>query len=171
MPSVKPEVWTLLGLGLLLPALAQAADAISLPAPREEINVTQLSESAAPEQARVLPPGAAVAATAEPADPASAAPAETDAQHAQTESLAGMGSSIAADSLDQYRGGTSVNSIRSEAVSNGLLQDATATNVATGTNSIADGAFSNAVGLPIVIQNSGANVLIQNSTIVNVQFR
>lgn len=75
------------------------------------------------------------------------------------------------ESLDQYRGGTAVNSIKSEAVSNGLLQDATATNVATGNNTIADGAFSNAVGLPIVIQNSGANVLIQNSTIVNVQFR
>lgn len=169
MPSVKPEVWTLLGLGLLLPALAQAADTLSPPAPREEINVTQLSETAAPEQAEVLPPGATVAETAEAKD--TAAPAETNVLQTQAEPLAGMGSSIAVDSLDQYRGGTSVNSIRSEAVSNGLLQDATATNVATGTNSIADGAFSNAVGLPIVIQNSGANVLIQNSTIVNVQFR
>lgn len=75
---------------------------------------------------------------------------------------------IAADVLEQYRGGSI---IKSEAISNGLLQDATATNIVTGNNSIADGAFANVLGLPIVIQNSGANVLIQNSTIVNVQFR
>ncbi len=76
---------------------------------------------------------------------------------------------IAPEALDQYRGGSAT--INSEAVSNGLLQNATATRVATGNNSIADGSFSHAMGLPIVIQNSGANVLIQNSTIVNVQFR
>ncbi|RJG04478.1 hypothetical protein D3878_16480 [Noviherbaspirillum sedimenti] len=79
-----------------------------------------------------------------------------------------MGASIAPDSLDQYRGGSVM---KSEAVSHGLLQDATAKNVSTGNNSIADGAFAHSIGLPIVIQNSGANVLIQNSTIVNVQFQ
>lgn len=47
----------------------------------------------------------------------------------------------------------------------------TAVNVVTGANHITDGAFSNASGLPMVIQNSGANVLIQNATIVNVQIR
>jgi hypothetical protein len=35
---------------------------------------------------------------------------------------------------------------------------------------IAGGSFSNASGLPTVIQNTGANVLIQNATIVNVRF-
>jgi len=79
-----------------------------------------------------------------------------------------FGPSVAQDTLEQYRGGSIM---KSEAISNGLLQDATAVNVATGNNSITDGAFAHAVGLPIVIQNSGANVLIQNSTIVNVQFR
>ena len=45
----------------------------------------------------------------------------------------------------------------------------TAVNVATGTNAISAGAFSNMSGLPIVIQNSGANVLIQNAVILNLQ--
>jgi hypothetical protein len=38
-------------------------------------------------------------------------------------------------------------------------------------NVISDGAFSGSVGLPMVIQNSGNNVLIQNATIVNVQLK
>ena len=40
-----------------------------------------------------------------------------------------------------------------------------------GYNTIADGAFTGAVGVPMVIQNSGNNVLIQNATIINVQFQ
>ena len=38
-------------------------------------------------------------------------------------------------------------------------------------NSIDGGALANASGVPIVIQNSGANVLIQNATIINLQMR
>ncbi len=54
---------------------------------------------------------------------------------------------------------------------NGAVRDNYASHVVTGANTIADGSFSNSIGLPTVIQNSGANVLIQNSTIVNVQLR
>jgi hypothetical protein len=43
--------------------------------------------------------------------------------------------------------------------------------VLTGNNTITEGSFSNASGLPMVIQNTGANVLIQNATIVNIQFK
>ena len=46
-----------------------------------------------------------------------------------------------------------------------------AVNVVTGANIVTEGSFSNASGLPMVIQNSGANVLIQNATIINVQFK
>ncbi|KQX02181.1 hypothetical protein ASC94_05165 [Massilia sp. Root418] len=53
----------------------------------------------------------------------------------------------------------------------GAVSGNSAAAVATGANLITQGAFSNAAGLPMVIQNSGANVLIQNATIVNVQFR
>jgi hypothetical protein len=169
MPFMKSEAQVLLILGLLLPALAQAAEAPPLPAPREEMHIAQPGESAAPKQAKALSPDL-TGAGMEPAAPAEAT-VQANMQEPPTEQVAGMGPSVALDTLDQHRGGSSVNSIKSEAVSNGLLQDATATNVATGNNTIADGAFSNAIGLPIVIQNSGANVLIQNSTIVNVQFR
>lgn len=46
-----------------------------------------------------------------------------------------------------------------------------ATNVTTGANIITNGAFANMSGLPVVIQNSGANVLIQNATVINLQLR
>jgi hypothetical protein len=53
----------------------------------------------------------------------------------------------------------------------GSLSQDRATNTVSGGNVIQSGAFANASGLPTVIQNSGNNVLIQNSTIVNVQFK
>lgn len=53
----------------------------------------------------------------------------------------------------------------------GTVNDTTAINVVTGSNTVTEASFSNASGLSTVIQNTGANVLIQNSTIVNVQFK
>lgn len=169
MPFVKSDARVLLSLGLLLPALAQAADIQPAPTAREGTMAAMPgyalpSDGAPTEQGKTLQTDSAGANPAAPV-------AGEEKMQPPAEQVAGMGTSMPVEALDQYRGGTSVNSIKSEAVSNGLLQDATATNVATGHNTIADGAFSNAVGLPIVIQNSGANVLIQNSTIVNVQFR
>lgn len=79
-----------------------------------------------------------------------------------------MGAAIATDKLETYRGGTEVSNT---SVSKGMVQDTTAINVSSGSNSISEGAFAHASGLPMVIQNSGSNVLIQNSTIVNVQFK
>lgn len=70
--------------------------------------------------------------------------------------------------LDGMRGGTETFNSN---VSNGTVNNTSAVNVATGNNSISDGAFTNSTGLPTVIQNSGANVLIQNSTIINLQFQ
>ena len=46
-----------------------------------------------------------------------------------------------------------------------------ATDVVTGANIITNGSFANMSGLPVVIQNSGANVLIQNATVINLQLR
>ena len=46
-----------------------------------------------------------------------------------------------------------------------------ATQVNTGSNSISHGSFANMSGLPVVIQNTGANVLIQNATVINLQLR
>jgi hypothetical protein len=53
--------------------------------------------------------------------------------------------------------------------SSGTVQANVATNLTTGSNTISQGAFSNSSGIPMVIQNSGNNVLIQNSTILNLQ--
>ena len=53
----------------------------------------------------------------------------------------------------------------------GVVADNSASNLTTGSNVISEGAFAGASGLPMVIQNSGNNVLIQNSTIVNVQVK
>lgn len=70
--------------------------------------------------------------------------------------------------LARQRGGAALPA--SEMKLDGAVANNAATNVVTGANVISNGAFSNASGLPMVIQNSGANVLIQNATIVNVQF-
>jgi hypothetical protein len=49
-----------------------------------------------------------------------------------------------------------------------LLRGNTAINNATGHNMIDNGSFAGASGLISVVQNSGNNVIIQDSTIVNV---
>lgn len=50
----------------------------------------------------------------------------------------------------------------------GVVQDNVAINNTTGNNSVSGEAFSDAAGFITVIQNTGNNVLIQNSTIVNI---
>ena len=73
--------------------------------------------------------------------------------------------------LEQQRGGADLGTPVpvSGILSTGVVSDNRATDVVTGSNVIRDGAFTNASGIPVVIQNTGANVLIQNSTIVNLQ--
>jgi len=95
------------------------------------------------------------------------AAASGEQQHSsETAFAADIGSSIEAAALDSYRAGANVhNSILTE----GTVEKNTAINVVTGMNSITEGSFANASGLPIVIQNSGANVLIQNATVINVE--
>jgi hypothetical protein len=73
---------------------------------------------------------------------------------------------VAADKLDAYRGGT--DTIVNDTKLNGTVSGNTAINVTTGGNFIGGGSFANASGVPIVIQNTGANVLIQNATVVNL---
>ena len=53
----------------------------------------------------------------------------------------------------------------------GVVSDNRAVNVTTGSNVITEGAFSGAAGVPMVVQNSGNNVLIQNATILNIQLK
>jgi hypothetical protein len=53
----------------------------------------------------------------------------------------------------------------------GIVSANQATNVVTGSNTITGGALAGASGVPVVIQNSGNNVLIQSSVTVNVQMK
>ena len=75
---------------------------------------------------------------------------------------------LADDVLSGRRGGASTqNDMRLD----GVVGSNEATNVVTGSNTVSSGAFAGTAGLPMVIQNSGNNVLIQNATIVNVQIK
>ncbi|WP_296949616.1 hypothetical protein [uncultured Massilia sp.] len=80
------------------------------------------------------------------------------------------GSVPAADAayLEQQRGGTDTHN---DMKLDGNVANNSATNVVTGSNTIDSGSFANMSGIPVVIQNSGANVLIQNATIINLQFK
>lgn len=103
------------------------------------------------------------------AAPAAAELAKDPAQPPAPAALAGaFGAPVPAAALGSARGGTDVfNDMKLK----GVVADNHASNLSTGGNVIADGAFSGASGLPMVIQNSGNNVLIQNATIVNVQLQ
>ncbi|QOT80021.1 hypothetical protein [Cupriavidus basilensis] len=83
--------------------------------------------------------------------------------------LAGLGKPVGSDKLQDIRGGSElvVNDMRLA----GTVADNSANRVISGSNSIAEGSFASAAGLPTVIQNTGSNVLIQNATIINVQFK
>jgi len=103
-----------------------------------------------------------------------AGPDADAATRAAARALFQPGNAIAAQAggrdgmLARQRGGTDT---RNDARIDGAVAANTAVNVATGANSIDAGSFANMAGIPVVIQNSGANVLIQNATIINLQFK
>jgi hypothetical protein len=76
---------------------------------------------------------------------------------------------VSLELLAQLRGGA--DTVSNELQLNGAVSGNAAVNVVTGANSIGSASFSNASGLPVAIQNSGANVLIQNATIINIQMQ
>lgn len=69
--------------------------------------------------------------------------------------------------LESYRGGSA--QVHNDMELTGTTANNTAQHVNTGNNAISAGAFANMNGIPVVIQNSGANVLIQNAVIVHMQ--
>lgn len=76
---------------------------------------------------------------------------------------------VKSSSLESSRGGFDY--VHNDTQLSGTVANNVASNIRTGANTISEGAFSNASGFPVVIQNSGSNVLIQNATVVNVQFQ
>lgn len=101
--------------------------------------------------------------------PARPPPASASAKApAGTPVVAGLGSGVASSVLANLSGGSNV----SENITiTGNVSDTSTENVSTGMNWIGGGSFGNAAGLPIVIQNTGNSVLIQNATVVNVQMQ
>ena len=75
---------------------------------------------------------------------------------------------MADDQLDQMRGRQTV--FNTNDVDGQLYNNEAFSNV-TGSNFVTDGSFANMSGFSTVIQNSGNNVLIQNATVLNLQFQ
>ncbi|HEY8683046.1 MAG TPA: hypothetical protein VIM06_07730 [Rhodanobacter sp.] len=82
--------------------------------------------------------------------------------------IQGMGQSVDAVALAKLSGGTDV---VDKMTLNGSVTNNTSDHVVTGYNEISAGSFNGAAGVPMVIQNTGNSVLIQNATIINVQFQ
>jgi hypothetical protein len=83
----------------------------------------------------------------------------------------GAGKPLSSDALGEQRATAKleVDKITINApTQNGIVAGNAAINTETGANAITGTAFSGAAGLVTTIQNTGNNVLIQNSTIVNV---
>ena len=100
----------------------------------------------------------------------SGATGRTDAQRrppgAKSKAEALLSAAIISDKeLAEDRGGTETNTNNAT----GTVSGNVASQLTTGSNMISQGSFSNSSGIPIVIQNTGNNVLIQNSTILNLQ--
>jgi hypothetical protein len=73
---------------------------------------------------------------------------------------------VDAKNLADMRGGAQTHN---DMLLDGTTADNSAYKVNTGSNAISSGSFANMSGIPVVIQNTGANVLIQNAVILNLQ--
>ncbi|OOG56934.1 hypothetical protein B0E48_11000 [Rhodanobacter sp. C03] len=79
-----------------------------------------------------------------------------------------MGPSVAIGTLAKLTGGASVSE---KMTLTGTVSNNHDDHVVTGLNDMSGNSFAGSAGLSTVIQNTGNNVLIQNATIVNVQFK
>lgn len=100
--------------------------------------------------------------------PASPASAYRAAAAAHPDEVNGLGARVDPKVLASLSGGADVSA---KMTLDGTVSNNQADDVVTGANSISAGSFQGAAGVPMVIQNTGNNVLIQNATIINVQFR
>jgi hypothetical protein len=153
MQALRRIAQLVLSVAVGLPGLtvhASASDVLPQPAVTQSTQTTQAGSTVA----------GSVSATA----PTDGQPSVSATSPARSDSF---GVAMSAEQLDGHRGG---DALISNNVLNGAVSDNSARHVVTGDNSITAGSFANASGLPTVIQNSGANVLIQNATILNVRF-
>ena len=98
-----------------------------------------------------------------------AAPAPLVANHSTLSVGGDTVQAVDLEKLEHERG--RADTVLNDTRLNGDVANNSATNVNTGSNTIDAGSFANMSGIPVVIQNSGANVLIQNATVINLQFQ
>lgn len=83
----------------------------------------------------------------------------------------GFGQPLGGTTLGVMRGGdASTDTVIVDVDNGGTVEGNSAVGTVGGANTVTGGAFGNAAGINTVIQNSGANVLIQNGTAVSVRF-
>lgn len=152
-------------LGLVGIGMAQAAAPDGAPAS---------DKSASAEQAAASVETAAPRIKAKVTDAASREKTKTTPREAKdtAREVKDTGDPLTADvlgdaDLANQRGGSETHFNQNNAT--GTVSGNVASQLNTGSNTISESAFSNTNGIPIVIQNSGNNVLIQNSTILNLQ--
>lgn len=83
-------------------------------------------------------------------------------------SAVSFGYPVSANALASHRGGDLT---LTDTKLSGVTSGNSADQVVTGTNGIGGGSFANLNGIPVVIQNTGANVLIQNAVVLNLQMK
>lgn len=88
----------------------------------------------------------------------------------QPAAVEGFGTAVDGPVLEAMRGGESTTTVTVAVDNDGNVEGNSAVGTVGGPNTVTGGAFGNAAGINTVIQNSGANVLIQNGTAVNVRF-
>jgi hypothetical protein len=148
---------------VMLPGLvvqAAAAESQSPPAPAQAT-----ATDVAPAVAVVAPAGSADGSAL--ATPSTSTPPAAPSAAAQAGDEVSFGVAMNSGQLDEHRGG---DVLVGQNNLTGSVADNTAYKVSTGSNAITQGSFASSSGLPTVIQNTGANVLIQNATVLNVRF-
>ncbi|SHH18823.1 hypothetical protein [Massilia sp. CF038] len=80
-----------------------------------------------------------------------------------------LGPAVPSAMLAHTRGGSA--DLHASSSLTAAVNNNSANQVVTGANTVQGGAFRGAAGIPVVIQNTGANVSIQNATVVQLQLR
>ena len=81
---------------------------------------------------------------------------------------------VSLDVLDGQRGGADAHLTEdrlSKIWADGSMSDVKVVGVASGDNVVSTGSLAGASGMPMLIQNSGSGVLIQNAVILNVEVK
>lgn len=94
---------------------------------------------------------------------------EVETVKPETGFVSNFGMPVTLAELSELSGG--FDQVKNDMQLSGVVTNNSAVDVLTGSNYIADGSFSNSSGFPMVVQNSGSNVLIQNATIINLQYQ